>query len=153
MDFMTWLFFILAFSIPTPNEVQLSFMDFETIQFMHFGIPTFWDPPVSFLYTSNPTYHDCRTTTIDHGWQTEGYYPCLNPNVWNPSDLDPENWMKASAAMGMKEICITAHHEGGFALWPSKHTNYSVAASEWYRKQESIEVLHDFLMMRVVSVI
>lgn len=30
--------------------------------------------------------------------------------------------MAASAAMGMKEICLTAHHEGGFALWPSNYT-------------------------------
>ena len=26
--------------------------------------------------------------------------------------------MAASASMGMREIIITAHHEGGFALWP-----------------------------------
>ena len=39
--------------------------------------------------------------------------------------------MAASASLGMKEIIITAHHEGGFALWPSNFTNYSVAASQW----------------------
>lgn len=49
--------------------------------------------------------------------------PCLNPNVFNPTDLDAENWMAASAALGMREIILTAHHEGGFALWPSKFTN------------------------------
>lgn len=103
----------------------------ETIQFMHFGIPTFWDPPVDYLYGPNPTYHDCSTTTIDHSNQTAGFYPCLNPNVFNPTDLDAEDWMEASAAMGMKEICLTAHHEGGFALWPSNFSNYSVAASSW----------------------
>eukprot|EP01045_Picozoa_sp_COSAG04_P004379 COSAG04_NODE_189_length_20957_cov_46.399463_5_plen_37_part_00 len=36
---------------------------------MHFGIPTFWDPPVDYLYGANPTYHDCHTTSIDHGPQ------------------------------------------------------------------------------------
>lgn len=110
-------------------------MDLETIQFMHFGIPTFWDPPEEYLHSANPTYHDCHTTTIDHSNQTQGYYPCLNPDVWNPTDLDPDDWMAASSAMGMREICLTAHHEGGFALWPSKYTNYSVAASAWYRRQ------------------
>eukprot|EP01047_Picozoa_sp_COSAG01_P084069 COSAG01_NODE_17886_length_1116_cov_10.194690_1_plen_259_part_10 len=102
--------------VPVPNARQLDFMDLELTQFMHFGIPTFWDPPPSYLYGSNPTYHDCHTTSIDHGPQTEGFYPCLKPDVFNPTDLDAENWMEASANMGMKEIIITAHHEGGFAL-------------------------------------
>ena len=26
---------------------------------------------------------------------------------------------------------LTAQHEGGFALWPSEFTNYSVASSSW----------------------
>ena len=65
-----------------------------------------------YLHGANPTYHDCSTTTIDHSNQTAGYYPCLNPDVFNPTDLDAEDWMAASAAMGTKEICLTAHHEG-----------------------------------------
>jgi hypothetical protein len=66
----------------------------------------------------------------------------LNPNVFNPTDLDAENWMEASAALGMREIIITAHHEGGFALWPSKFTPYSVAASSW--KGGKGDVLREF---------
>ena len=130
-------------NIPVPNERQLSFMEFETIQFMHFGIPTFWDPPPEYLNGSNPTYHDCSTTSIDHSSQTGGgYYPCLNPDVFNPTDLNADDWMEASAAMGMKEICITAHHEGGFALWPSNFTEYSVAASKW--RDGKGDVLREF---------
>ena len=138
-------------AIPLPNERQLHWMDFETIQFMHFSIPTFWDPPKTFLYSANPTYHNCHGTTIDHSNQTEGYYPCLNPDVWNPTDLDPDNWMAASAAMGMKEICLTAKHEGGFALWPSKYTPYSVAASSWYRRQEAMKPGQGNVLKRFVE--
>ena len=36
---------------------------------MHFGIPTFWDPPEDYLYGANPTYHDCHTPSLDHGPQ------------------------------------------------------------------------------------
>ena len=43
-----------------------------------FGIPTFWDPPKEYLYGANPTYHDCHTTSIDHGNQTEGW--CKTPH-------------------------------------------------------------------------
>jgi alpha-L-fucosidase len=79
---------------------------------------------------------------IDHGPQTAGYYPCLNPNVFNPTDLNAEDWMQASASMGMREIIITAHHEGGFALWPSNFTDYSVKASKW--KDGKGDVLREF---------
>eukprot|EP01083_Nonionella_stella_P020491 56812_1 len=118
-------------AIPIPNQRQLEFMEMETIQFMHYGIPTYWDPPIEYLYSSNPTYHDCITTTIDHSNQTKDYYPCLNPNIFQPTHLDTNDWMRHSKAMGMKEICLTAAHEGGFCLWPTKYSNYSVAASSW----------------------
>lgn len=66
----------------------------------------------------------------------------MKPDVFNPTDLNAENWMEASAALGMREIIITAHHEGGFALWPSKFTPYSVAASSW--KGGKGDVLREF---------
>jgi alpha-L-fucosidase len=50
--------------------------------------------------------------------------------------------MAASASLGMREIIITAHHEGGFALWPSNYTPYSVAASRW--KGGEGDVLREF---------
>ena len=118
-------------AVPLPNARQLDAMAVELGQFMHFGIPTFWDPPEDFLYTGNPTYHDCTTTDIDHSNQTKDYYPCLNPDVFNPTDLDADDWMAATVALGAREVCLTAHHEGGFALWPSNFTKYSVAASTW----------------------
>jgi hypothetical protein len=34
---------------PLPTARQLEWMDLETIQFMHFSIPTAWNPPDAFL--------------------------------------------------------------------------------------------------------
>jgi len=68
----------------------------------------------------------------------------LNPLIFNPHSLDPDQWMEASAALGMKEICITAKHEGGFALWPSNHTPYSVRAATNFRGGKG-DVLKDFV--------
>ena len=130
-------------TLPKPTARQMEFMDMEMAQFMHFGIPTFWDPPISYLRSKNPTYHDCSTTSIDHSNQTGAYYPCLDPLIFNPSDLDVDDWMASSAAMGMKEICLTAQHEGGFTLWPSKYTNYSVARSLRWKGGKG-DVLRDF---------
>jgi hypothetical protein len=119
--------------VPTPR--QLDFLSLELVQFMHFGLATFWDPPSSFVHGGNPTYHNCLGTGIDHSKATGSYYPCLHPDIFSPASLDVDNWLSATAAMGAKEVCITAAHEGGFALWPSAHTNYSVAASAWYRRR------------------
>ena len=42
-----------------------------------------------------------------------------------PTDLDAEQWVLAAKAMGAKYVCLTARHEGGFCLWPTKTTDYS----------------------------
>eukprot|EP01045_Picozoa_sp_COSAG04_P022242 COSAG04_NODE_2485_length_4031_cov_206.589522_1_plen_280_part_00 len=127
---------------PRPTPRQLDFMQLELAQFMHFGPNTFWDPPSDYLHGPNPTYHNCYSTAIDHGPQTGEHWPCLSPDVFAPTDLDCDEWMLAAKAMGTKEICLTAAHEGGFALWPSNYTNYSVAASKW--RDGKGDVLREF---------
>jgi alpha-L-fucosidase len=51
--------------------------------------------------------------------------------------------MEHATALGTKEICLTAHHEGGFALWPSNHTPYSVALSSRFLNGRG-DVLRNF---------
>ena len=133
----------LSGAVPLPSARQLEFMDLEATQFFHFSLPTFWDPPTEYLYTANPTYHNCATTAMDHGNQTGSYYPCLDPILFNPSDLDAENWMENAAALGTREIILTAHHEGGFTLWPSNFSTYGVAKSTRWRGGHG-DVLRDF---------
>jgi 4-alpha-glucanotransferase len=99
-----------AAALPLPTAKQLAFMDMDTIQFMHFSVDTAWKPPSSYLHSGNPTYHNCvaSVTGTSHDNQTgRGYWPCLDPIIFNPDKLDPDQWMAASAALGMKEICIT----------------------------------------------
>ena len=102
---------------------------------MHFSIPTFWQPSDAFLRGPNPTVGgNCqvKVTGTSNDSQTSGFWPCLNPDIFNPVNLDVDQWMEASAALGMKEICLTAKHFGGFTLWPSAYTPYGVqSASKW----------------------
>ena len=134
---------LLAAGVPLPNQRQLDFMELEFITFFHWSLPTFWDPPVEYLYTANPTYHNCATTTIDHGNQTGAFYPCLDPAIFAPTDFSADDWMQYASALGSREICLTAHHEGGFALWPSAFTNYSVRLARNWRGGAG-DVLRDF---------
>ena len=132
-----------ALALPLPNQRQLDFMELGRIQFFHFSIPTFWDPPTAYLFTKNPTYHNCATTAMDHGNQTGSYYPCLDPLIFAPTNFSADDWMRTAAALGSREICLTAHHEGGFALWPSNFTSYSVRKSLLWRGGSG-DVLREF---------
>lgn len=79
-------------------------------QFMHFSV----DP-----FTS--IEHNCVGTSPD----------CIPASVFNPTNLSTDQWVEAAVAFGADEICLTAHHEGGFCLWDTKFSNYSVMHSPY----------------------
>ena len=81
---------------------------------------------------------------MDHSNATGKYYPCLDPILFAPTNFSTEDWMANAAALGSQEICLTAHHEGGFALWPSNHTPYSVKLSTRFQGGKG-DVLRDFV--------
>ena len=56
---------------------------------------------------------------------------CIPASAFAPSNLSTDQWAEAAVAMGADEICLTAHHEGGFALWDTQYTNYSVMHSPY----------------------
>ncbi len=45
---------------------------------------------------------------------------------FNPQKYDPEKWVLAAKAAGMKYICFTAKHHDGFCMWDTKATDYSI---------------------------
>ena len=56
---------------------------------------------------------------------------CIPASAFNPTNLSTDQWVQTAVAFGAKEICLTAHHEGGFCLWDTKFTNYSVMHSPY----------------------
>ena len=54
-----------------------------------------------------------------------------NPSVFNPTQFDPEQWMKAIHDAGAKYVVLVAKHHDGFCLWPAEQTSYSVKSSPW----------------------
>jgi alpha-L-fucosidase len=53
------------------------------------------------------------------------------PATFNPSNFDPDQWMKAIADSGAKYVVLVAKHHDGFCLWPTENTDYSIKASPW----------------------
>lgn len=89
--------------VPTPQ--QMEWQKFELTAFLHFGINTF--------------------TGNEWGSGKE------NPELFNPAELDCEQWVKALKDGGFKMAIITAKHHDGFCLWPTRTTRHSVASSKW----------------------
>lgn len=49
--------------------------------------------------------------------------------VYSPDKLDVDQWISVAKEAGMKYAVLTTKHVAGHCLWPSKHTDYTVANS------------------------
>lgn len=88
-----------------PTAQQLEWQQMEFTAFLHFGINTF---------TGNE-WGDGKD----------------DPNLFNPTELNCEQWIKALKDAGFKMAILTAKHHDGFCLWPTATTQYSVKNSNW----------------------
>jgi len=71
--------------------------------------------------------HFSTNTFLDREWG-DG---TASPSTFNPTNFDPEQWMKAIRDAGAKYVVLVAKHHDGFCLWPTEQTEYSIKASPW----------------------
>ena len=55
----------------------------------------------------------------------------IDPNLYNPTDLDTDQWIEAAKAAGAKYAIFTATHFNGFMQWQSDLYPYGVKHSKW----------------------
>ncbi len=86
-----------------PNADQQQMIDRQYGMFIHFGINTY----------------------SGKEW-TDG---TLDPSIYNPTQLDTDQWAKTAMQAGMSYVILITKHHDGFCLWDSPHTDYDVGAS------------------------
>lgn len=88
-----------------PSARQMNWFDTEFYAFVHFTVNTYTD--------------------LEWGLGDEP------ESIFNPYDLNCDEWVEAIKSAGMKGLVLTAKHHDGFCLWPSAYTEHSVKNSPW----------------------
>lgn len=90
-------------SATIPSAKQIEFLGWEFGVFFHFGIRTFYEGHRDWDGKPMPL---------------EGF---------NPPEIDCDGWIRTVRDAGAKYAILVCKHHDGFANWPSKYTDYSIA--------------------------
>ena len=70
-------------------------------------------------------------------------HPIEDYTIFNPTQLDTDQWIKAAKAAGCKFTILTATHETGFGLWQSDVNPYCLKAVKW--RDGKGDIVRDFV--------
>jgi alpha-L-fucosidase len=87
------------------QQLQQEFVDLRFGMFIHFNIPTY----------------------MNQDWAD----PEAQPDIFNPTKLDCDQWAKAAKSANMSYGCLTTKHHSGFCIWDTKTTDYNVMHSPY----------------------
>ena len=85
----------------------MAFMDWELGLFFHFGIRSFFKG--------------------HRDWDNRP----MPAEAFNPEQLDCMQWCREARDAGAKYAILVCKHHDGFANWPTKYSDYSVAHTPW----------------------
>ncbi len=102
---MEYKAFLKSAANVVPSQRQLAWYDMQFYAFVHFTVNTYTD--------------------LEWGLGDEP------ESIFNPPELDCDQWVEAVKSAGMKGIILTAKHHDGFCLWQTSTTEHCVKNSPW----------------------
>lgn len=80
---------------------------------------------------------------IRYGQGNNRINPIEDYNIFNPTELNTDQWIQAAKAAGCKFAILTATHETGFGLWQSDVNPYCLKAVKW--RDGKGDIVRDFV--------
>ena len=99
-------------NIALPSADQLAWQDLEIGMFVHFA-PNTWQDAES----------DNLSTPLSE---------------INPKDLNTDQWAQTALNLGARYVIFVAKHQGGFCMWQTKTTDYSIRNTPWKNGQGDV---------------
>ncbi len=106
--------------LPLPTPDHLAWQDRELGVLIHQDLEVY-----------DPGYHPGEPDTLPP------------PSVYNPKQLDTDQWLEAAAAAGCRSAVLVAKHMSGFTFFPSEAHDFGVGSSPW--RGGKGDVLADFV--------
>ena len=110
-------------AIPTPKPHQLKWHEAEMGAVFHYDLHVF--------------------DGIRYGQGNNRINPIEDYNIFNPTELNTDQWVQAAKAAGCKFAVLTATHETGFGLWQSDVNPYCLKAVKW--RDGKGDIVRDFV--------
>ncbi len=108
---------------PIPNSKQLAWQEAEIGVVIHYDLHVF--------------------DGLKYNQQQNRISPVYDYNIFNPVNINTDQWIKAVKDMGGKFAILTATHETGFALYQSDVNPYCLKSIKW--KDGKGDIVRDFV--------
>lgn len=110
-------------ALPTPTQSQITWQESELVTVFHYDLHVF----------DGKKYKQSRNRIT----------PIPDYNIFNPDQLDTDQWVRSARDMNARIAILTATHETGFALYQSDVNPYCLKAVEWRDGQG--DIVRDFV--------
>jgi len=88
-----------------------------------------------FIHFNSATFQFCRNEEQDWAYgvtdNRDPSYRFFSPADFKVTSVDFDQWADVALSAGCKFTVLTAKHHEGFALWPTRATGHSIAASPY----------------------